>query len=209
MSKKAKVSRLTVEAQAKRVKNTDWKEASKKRTANTDYEAISKKTKGIPKSTESVAKRVSNTDYTKISESNKGKLRNKETKQKMSDNHSRKKAIIQYDKQGNKIAEYESIAEACRKNNLNPGDIYKVAVGKGKTGGGYVWKYKTDISPVLITTHKNSKSVIQYTKDGQFIKEWNGATEAGKFLNIKGGDITNTCKQRQKTAGGFIWEYKK
>lgn len=51
-------------------------------------------------------------------------------------------------------------------------------------------------------------SIIQYTKDGTFIKEWKSATEAANILNLHQNNITKCCKGKGKTTGGFIWKYK-
>ena len=52
------------------------------------------------------------------------------------------------------------------------------------------------------------KSILQFTTDGVFIKEWDSITSAGNFLNIPYGNITNCCKGLNKKIGGFIWKYK-
>jgi len=59
------------------------------------------------------------------------------------------------------------------------------------------------------TRLKKSKPVIQLTTENVFVKEWDILNEASRELNISKGAISNVCKGRQKTAGGFKWEYKK
>lgn len=54
----------------------------------------------------------------------------------------------------------------------------------------------------------NNKTVLQYSKQGIFIKEWNTISEASRALNITPSNITTCCKRKLKTAGGFIWKYK-
>lgn len=51
------------------------------------------------------------------------------------------------------------------------------------------------------------KPVLQYTKDGKFIKKWAGAKEAEKALGISDGNIWMCCNHKRKTAGGFSWCY--
>lgn len=51
--------------------------------------------------------------------------------------------------------------------------------------------------------------VVQYSKFGKFIAEFGSITEAASTLNIHMGDISSCCSGRRKTAGGFIWKYKK
>lgn len=54
------------------------------------------------------------------------------------------KAIIQYDLEGNFIAEYKSITDACRALHLSGGSyISEVCKGKRKHYKGFLWKYKT------------------------------------------------------------------
>lgn len=56
--------------------------------------------------------------------------------------------------------------------------------------------------------HKPIKPIIQYSKEGEFIKEWEGGSIASKLLNINQGHISQCCKGKLKTAGGYIWRYK-
>lgn len=59
------------------------------------------------------------------------------------------------------------------------------------------------------SNHIASKHIIQYDKNGKFIKEWDSLIEASKYLSICASCITNCAKGRRKTAGGYIWEYTK
>lgn len=63
---------------------------------------------------------------------------------------------------------------------------------------------------VLGNTNGTEKVVCQYTKDGEFVKEWESISEAEKHTQIDGSSITEVCQKRgcRKTAGGFIWRYK-
>ncbi len=61
-------------------------------------------------------------------------------------------------------------------------------------------------------SESNSIGVSQYTLNGEFIKEWKNAGEAGIELNIHPSSITKACKCKFKTADGniskgFIWKY--
>lgn len=51
------------------------------------------------------------------------------------------------------------------------------------------------------------KPVIQYHRNGEYIKSWASSKDAGDALNIVNTSITAVCKGRRKTAGGFKWEY--
>lgn len=50
------------------------------------------------------------------------------------------------------------------------------------------------------------KPVLQYDKEGKFIKEWTGATEAEQALGIV--HVCECANRRRNYAGGFIWRWK-
>ena len=53
------------------------------------------------------------------------------------------KTILQFDKQGNLIAEYPSLYKASFDNNIPSGNIYNCCIGnRYKSVGGFVWKFK-------------------------------------------------------------------
>ena len=56
----------------------------------------------------------------------------------------------------------------------------------------------------------NSIPILQFDKQGNFIKEWKSAAEAGKQLNINYTHISSCVRKdkHRKTAGGYKWELK-
>lgn len=50
--------------------------------------------------------------------------------------------------------------------------------------------------------------VWQYSKDGEFINEWDSATDVELELGIRHSKISECCKNKVRTAGGYIWRYK-
>ncbi len=55
-----------------------------------------------------------------------------------------------------------------------------------------------------------SKPVLQYSKDGEFIKEWRSATEVKRELGYAVSSLSNCCNNKPhfRSAYGFIWKYK-
>lgn len=53
-----------------------------------------------------------------------------------------------------------------------------------------------------------SRKILQYSKSGEFIREWPGAREVERVLSINHSDIIQCCRGRYKSAGGFVWRYK-
>lgn len=66
---------------------------------------------------------------------------------------------------------------------------------------------RTANTDYIAKAKKYMKPILQYKKDGTFIKEWSSAKEAGESLQIRSSDITACCRGRQKTSGKFIWKY--
>lgn len=56
-------------------------------------------------------------------------------------------------------------------------------------------------------TEKLGKKIIQFNKEGNFIKLWDSALLIQKYLGINNSNIIQCCKGKRKTAGGFKWRY--
>ena len=72
----------------------------------------------------------------KLRQINLGKKQSEETKAK------RYKPVLQFSKKGDFIEEYLSLQHAALANNTYRGAIQNCCVGRGKTAGGFKWKYK-------------------------------------------------------------------
>lgn len=53
------------------------------------------------------------------------------------------------------------------------------------------------------------KPILQYDLDGNFIKEWLGASQIRDMLGYNQSNITGVCNGLRKTHKGYIWKYKK
>ncbi len=76
----------------------------------------------------------------------------------------------------------------------------KLKISLAKTGK------KMPIDSVKRSALAHSRKVLQYSLDGEFIKEWESIASAFKNLHIS--NIILCCKGIYKTAGGFKWKYK-
>ena len=52
-----------------------------------------------------------------------------------------------------------------------------------------------------------SKKILQFTKYGEFIKEWPSTIEAERELGINHANISGCCNGIRKSAGGYVWKY--
>jgi group I intron endonuclease len=57
-------------------------------------------------------------------------------------------------------------------------------------------------------TAPNKKSISQYDLENTHINDFESINEAARSTNIGKDSISACCRNKQKTAGGFIWKYK-
>lgn len=55
---------------------------------------------------------------------------------------------------------------------------------------------------------KKSKKVLQFTLDGEFIREWPSTKEIERQLGFDNSAVCRCCNGKQKSAYGFRWCYK-
>ena len=83
------------------------------------------------------------------------------------------------------------------------------ARAKGGSRGGRAHVISGHLSKITKLAHQaNRKPIIQFDKDGNKIKEWSCANEAGRILEIKTPNIVQVLKGRRKSAGGYTFQYK-
>jgi group I intron endonuclease len=76
-----------------------------------------------------------------------------------------------------------------------------------------VLKYYKDDNSNNIEKHREAmarakgRKVTQYTKDNEFIKEYNSISEAGRLSDAKTSNIQRVLSGFSKTAGGYVWKY--
>lgn len=56
--------------------------------------------------------------------------------------------------------------------------------------------------------HSRSKPILQYTKDGVLLKEWDCAADVQRELGIHHNNISACARGRIPSAGGYLWRYK-
>lgn len=55
---------------------------------------------------------------------------------------------------------------------------------------------------------RKAKTVVQYTKDGEFVSVYISIRDANSKTGVHRGDISKCCKGIFKQAGGYVWRYK-
>lgn len=130
------------------------------------------------------------------------------------------KYVIQIDEEGNEIARYKSVSEAGRANGFdrhlfsNTKSTRGIKIIKDKIF--FIEEKENEYIPV---GHKGprhdlkgntAKPICQYSKEGDFIQEFDSAKDAAIFLGSinKSPDIINCCNGKLKSAHGFLWRHK-
>lgn len=124
--------------------------------------------------------------------------------------------VLQFTKVGVFVKEWSVMSDASKKYGKC---IYHVCSGIKKTCGGYIWIRKSDYSksnlenrivslqfkrPVNTGCFKkgmkpvNAKKVKMFSIEGDYIRTFNSAKQAGEFVNVTGGAIQYACT-RSKT----------
>ena len=123
----------------------------------------------------------------------------------------RRKSILQYSLDGEFIQEYEGLTLIEGVHAAGIIQCCKKCLGQSQ---GYIWRYKeSEAFPLKIevkeTFHLKGRAVYQYTKQGEFISKFNSINEASNMTDIKSSAIRNNLSGQSKSAGGYVWSYKK
>ena len=82
----------------------------------------------------------------------------------------------------------------------------KQSISKGLTGIHRSEETKEKVRQAIIS--KQGRPVLQYSKEGKFIKEWESGATAAKELGLDKANINSCCRGKRKLCGGYTWKYK-
>lgn len=112
------------------------------------------------------------------------------------------KQIIQYDLNGNFIAEYNSAREAEKITGIGYRLISQVCNGEKRMTHNYIFRFKGDPFDKYETENTHFVKVDQYDFNGNFIKTYNSEKEV---KTITGININRVLNGYCKSAGGYYW----
>lgn len=116
------------------------------------------------------------------------------------------KPISQYTLEGDWVADFISAKDASAKvSGANRSYITQVCKGKRKSAGGFLWAYKDAPKPTF--SKKYHRAVQQRGLNGILIAEYRSLTEAQNRTGVELHNISECCRGRSKTAGGYVWCY--
>ena len=132
----------------------------------------------------------------------------------------RRRAILQYEKDGTLIRRYTSALEAALDLGLSTSaSIHSACQRNKKSAYGYIWKYEDDdyqLSKLVAANKgirysegaKNRPKRVAQIDNGKIINIFESANEAGRAMGaVNGGNIIACCKGKHKKAYGFEWKY--
>lgn len=123
-----------------------------------------------------------------------------------------KRKVLQFSLDGEFIKEWDSPTDAAKELCINRKGIYEQlrSPQRLKSSQGYIWRYKDEYNnePVCSANGSNKRPILQYSKDGDFVKEWESARSAALYYKRNDRNITNVCRGFHSTVAGFMWKYK-
>ena len=116
------------------------------------------------------------------------------------------KPVTQYTLDMTPVATYPSAKVASESvHGANRSYITQCCKRKRVSAGGFLWSYEND-SPQPYAK-KYYKAVEQYSSQGDFIAKYDSLTEAQRVTGVELHNISECCRGKSKTAGGFVWQY--
>lgn len=115
------------------------------------------------------------------------------------------KPVSQYTLDGTFIQHWPSAKEASENTPANRSYITQVCKGKRKSAGSFLWSYKGD--PIPSFSKKYYRPVQQLDLNNDLIATFQSLTEAQNQTGVELHNISECCRGKSKTAGGYIWRY--
>lgn len=139
----------------------------------------------------------------------------KSSKSHRESNKIRRKAVCQYDINGDFIQTFPSIREAVRKTGVDRQQLSACCNKTALSAGGFFWCFadgevqsKVVVPQNNIANNNSSSKYLQYSIDDVLLGEYENSNQ----LKEAGYDVRNVrrcCNHIRKTYNGFKWEYKK
>ncbi|WP_026994995.1 NUMOD1 domain-containing DNA-binding protein [Flectobacillus major] len=119
-------------------------------------------------------------------------------------------AVVQYTKDGTKVASYDSITEASEKTGIGMPTIRNFIDNPTHTYGSFIWRrkgdeYKGELENVI--RENDAKIVTQYDLNGKKIKVFASVYVASKAMKYSSSWISQVASGKLKVAHGYIWQY--
>ena len=123
-------------------------------------------------------------------------------------NNGRKRAVIQYNLNGDKMATFESASEAARQTGCSQSKITMCCKRQRQTANDYQWRYYDDIQDVQKVEKKfiTGKRVAQCDEDGNILNIYPSYKEAARAVNGTSSAISRVCSGTNIRHKGYKWK---
>lgn len=114
-------------------------------------------------------------------------------------------AVVQFDKHGDRVAEYGSIAEASAQTGVPRYLIRRCCRGVKKSAGGFKWEFLDSAmkdSPAIVRM-----GVIQLDLNGNEIARFASLTEAMRATGYDRHRISECCQGKRESYRSYRWQY--
>ena len=120
----------------------------------------------------------------------------------------RKKAVIQYNLNGDRMATFESASEAARQTGGSQSKITMCCKRQRETANDYQWRYYDDIQDVQKVEKKfiTGKKVAQCNEKGEILKIYPSYREAARAVNGTSSAISRVCSGTNIRHKGYKWK---
>jgi len=128
--------------------------------------------------------------------------------------------VVQYELNGDFVKIYPSGKQAAKEVGTTPGNIVSSCKGDYKTCKGYYFRYRhyskeealllqEKLSKFVERKPNNSKCVLAYKLNGDFVGEYISIAEAARRLNITNNYVSKNLIGMVKQCKGYYFKYKK
>ena len=119
------------------------------------------------------------------------------------------KRVYQYTSDGDYIGEFDSLVHAAQAvRGRNTGALIgAVCRGDRQHAYGYRWSFTKEAHLHEAVPPKNYKKVIRISPDSGEQKVYPTIANAAKDTGVSPPNITEACKGRLRTSGGYFWKY--
>lgn len=118
-----------------------------------------------------------------------------------------KKAVIQYNLDGERMATFESATEAARQTGCSQSKITMCCKRQRETTNDYQWRYYNDIQDVQKIEKKfiTGKKVAQCNEEGEILAIYNSYKEAARAVQGTSSAISRVCSGTNIRHKGYKW----
>lgn len=116
--------------------------------------------------------------------------------------------VVQFSLGGKFLRTFKSSLEACKVVGMSPAVLSECLMGTQHTAGGYQWRKLEEWDGQLCSDISDRYKIVQFTKDGEFIREWDSLTTIQQETSMNLYGISNCCDFVSKSSQGYIWRRK-